>query len=390
MKRDGKPALGEEILRKLTVREDLTTMSYAELVDDFRSMPNLEEFKPTNICKVDPRNGDRVIYSPMRARRPTELKPRRHVTVRLERIHCPVCEGETTGIIDVAPLSDGYTFINKNMFPVVSYDFPGDRQPVTYEPAVEKRKLLGTYSQGGHWLQWFSNRHHVDLHNMPVEDIEVVLSRLAAFEGFLLSAKESNMPAWTDPSGKRNYGFVGIIRNYGSLGGASLAHGHMQITHTNIIPRAILDDRDFLAENGRTFAEFMTSENPSYLNIREFTGGLRLMVPYFMKRPFAAVMAFADCEACSLHQLDAERLKGLAEGLHAVTRALKVILEERLERSFSYNLVFHNGPSGCLYVEVLPHSQEWGGFEHMGWFICQATPAQAADGYREAFEELGI
>ena len=75
MKREREPALGEEILRKLTVREDLTTMSYAELVDDFRSMPNLEEFKPTNICKVDPRNGDRVIYSPMRARRPPSSSP---------------------------------------------------------------------------------------------------------------------------------------------------------------------------------------------------------------------------------------------------------------------------------------------------------------------------
>ena len=272
--------LSEETLAALTRNRNLSELSYEQIIDDFRAMEELEKFRPTGICRVDPRNGDRVIYSPMRSRRPTQFNVHKHITVRIEPIDCPVCNGETSTIIDIQPLSKGYTFINKNIFPVVSYDYPSEKQPKTHEPAEEKHKMLGTYAQGGHWLQWISSFHEMDLHNMPVEDIAVVLSRLALFEGKLLKGKRSNMPVWTDTEGRKFYGFVGIIRNFGQMGGASLAHGHLQITHTNVIPKAIIDDREYYVRNNRSFSD----NRPSLFASSRAMGMLAAEVlPYFCR-----------------------------------------------------------------------------------------------------------
>ncbi len=382
--------LAQEKLKELTASPDLTELSYADLVDDFRQIPQLADYRPTGICRVDPRNGDRVIYSPKRGSRPTELRSRRHVTSRLEHVPCPVCEGNTTLAIDVARLSRGFTFINKNAYPIVSYDFPGNEQPATHEPDVDRHRQIGTYAQGGHWLQWLSTIHDADFHNMEIEDITIVLKRLAVFEGHLLRSPGSNMPVWTGPLGRKFFGFVCIIRNYGTLGGASLAHGHLQIAHTNVLPRAILDDRNYFAANKRSFGDLMLSENPAYLNIRDFGDRIRFCVPYFMKRPYSSIIIPKDHTKSCLHQLDEQEIGLLAVALSTVTRGVKYILEELLDRAFAYNLVFHNGPVGTMYIEVVPHSQEVGGFEQMGWYICQSTPVASADVYREAFRELGI
>ncbi|MDZ7816655.1 MAG: hypothetical protein U5N86_11870 [Planctomycetota bacterium] len=211
-------------------------------------------------------------------------------------MQCPVCSGNTTGIIDIAELSQGHTFINKNMFPIFSYDYEGAKQPSTHEPTVDRDRKVGTYCQGGHWLQWLSTEHDADLHNMTVGDIAIVLSRLAAFEGKLMGSRTSNLPVWTGLDGDRYHGFVGIIRNFGQLGGASLAHGHLQIVHTNVLPRAVLDDRNFFGRQGCSFGEYMLKENAQYLNVRATSSGrFQASCPLiFMKRPSYAMIVCTD------------------------------------------------------------------------------------------------
>ena len=58
-------------------------------------------------------------------------------------------------------------------------------------------------------------------------------------------------------------------------------------------------------------------------------------------------------------------------------------------REVAYNLVFHNGVAGGLYVEVLPWMQERGGYESLGLGLCEGTPESAAERVRRFLRERG-
>jgi hypothetical protein len=40
----------------------------------------------------------------------------------------------------------------------------------------------------------------------------------------------------------------------------------------------------------------------------------------------------------------------------------------------AYNVVTNNGPGCGLYFEFLPYTQEIGGFEYLGLYLCQGNP----------------
>ncbi|MFN2351701.1 MAG: hypothetical protein ABR497_07110, partial [Kiritimatiellia bacterium] len=54
----------------------------------------------------------------------------------------------------------------------------------------------------------------------------------------------------------------------------------------------------------------------------------------------------------------------------------------------SFNILVHNAPGGGLYFEFLPFTQEYGGFERLGLFVCQSAPRPAAVNLRTVFQSL--
>jgi hypothetical protein len=52
----------------------------------------------------------------------------------------------------------------------------------------------------------------------------------------------------------------------------------------------------------------------------------------------------------------------------------------------AYNITVSNGPGAGLYCEFLPYTQETGGFEHLGLWVCQDTPNRVAPTLRDAIE----
>jgi hypothetical protein len=72
----------------------------------------------------------------------------------------------------------------------------------------------------------------------------------------------------------------------------------------------------------------------------------------------------------------------MAEALREMTGALALLMDLR-RVGFDYNIAFHTGPVGLLYIEILPYSQPLGGFEHLGHYLCQEEPASAARAYRK-------
>jgi galactose-1-phosphate uridylyltransferase len=335
--------------------QDIETTSLSTLVRLFREEERLLGFLPDGVYQVDPRSGDRVLYNSSRARRPHDNQaPAR---ARGEAVRCAICQGDTTGIVDAVPLSEGFTFINKNLFPVL-YPLAG-KEGVAW---------------GMHFLQWTSSLHDQDWHNMLPEDLSIVVARLAALERVLL----------TDPEGE-GARFVSIIKNYGRKVGGSLEHGHQQIVFGNVMPRRVADLCRFEEVRGETFAAHLLRESPADLVISDY-GSAVLLVPYFMRRPYDMMLLVKDTSKQHLYELSCDELGAVARGWHEATRAIHVLMPA-VGREIAYNVLTHNGPGAGLHFEFLPFTQEEGGLEKLGLHVCQQSPAEAADGIRQALGE---
>ena len=359
-------------LQRLVQAERVEALSFSALVELFRDEIGAQGFLPDGVCQIDPRNNDRVLFNTSRARRPHDNRP---ASTEDPQSHftCVVCQGRTTGIVDIAPLTSGYTFINKNLYPSL---YPhGEGAPDT-SVSQERRAAESERTPFGlHFLQWTSSFHDRDWHNMPLAERVVVLQRLAALERKLLTQDDD------DVSSGGSSRFVLIIKNFGRLVGGSLAHGHQQIALSNILPRRIQDDEHFEQERGEKFSAFLKRENPTDLIVRDY-GPAQLVVPYFMRRPFDMMLLVKDVAKGHLFELSLPEITAVAEGWHDALRAIHWIMP-RIGKEIAYNVVTHNGPGAGLYFEFLPYTQEMGGFEHLGLFVCQGSPSDAANRLRD-------
>jgi galactose-1-phosphate uridylyltransferase len=358
--------------------EDAGKAGFNGLLKSITADPDIARNKPLSHFQIDPRNGDRIVYSEARARRPHDTKKLEEVGARCNvplQSGCVVCEGKTTSTVDVAPTSEGFTFINKNLFPVT---YPFDEEPSGQDPFSR----TGQQAIGLHFLQWPSNLHDKDLDNMPLEDTLIVLKRLCLLEKSLLHFAGQGMPPSHKLMDGDHYGYIGVIKNVGRLVGGSLVHGHHQIVHTNIKPRKLLDDQRFKEQQGVGFSQYLLEYNPREYCIKEYQGGVVLLVPYFMRRPLEAMILFGDGSKDCLHHLNDNELYSLGEALRDVMAALKILMP-RMGRELAYNWVIHEGDVGGMYVEVLPWTQEMGGYEQLGMYLCQGHPQSTANYYRE-------
>jgi len=364
-------------LEKLIENRDISEIDIDRLFDLFRNDDDLPSHAPDAVCQIDPRDGALVVYNSQRARRPHDNElPGENRGKQEKKKVCPVCEGSTTGIVDVANLSKGYTFINKNLFPVLFP--PPEVNPVwLVEPLYPDPSHHGRVSYGMHFLQWTSTFHDRDWHNMPLEDLRIVLERLAALEKKLLYNTEGYMPPSSQwRSQKETCGFVSIIKNYGAPVGGSLEHGHQQISWSNIMPRSFYNNWRFFTRHRQFFSSYLLQCNPPELKIKDY-GEAVLLVPYFMKRPFNMMLIMHDVGKQYLSELGKGEIEAAAEGIGDAIRLIREIMP-KIGKETAYNMLVHNGPGAGIYFEFLPFTQETGGFEHLGMWICQGTPSQAA------------
>ena len=378
-------ALTPEQIEAILESTDIGELSMSDIAERFRRENGMAAAAPDGLWACDPRTGTLVVFNPARARRPHDWSaaPEKAESAK----PCPICEGKTTGILDVHPLSEGVTFINKNLFPCFYPHTGGTAAPQTVVPGKGAPANIATSNtaSGLHFLQWTSSVHRRDWHNLPPEDAAIVLRRLAALEHKLLTESEGLMPETTEYNpGCRTFGFVSIIKNYGAPVGGSLAHGHQQIVHSNLMPAALHNDREFLLRTGQSFAAHLQGETPASLVVRDL-GAARLLVPYYMKRPYQSVAVPSDTRKRFLFELTDAELSSLAALWCDAVRAMVEILP-RLGKDAAYNVLIHNGPSGGLYIEFLPYSQETGGYERLGLYVCHETPEVAAETLRRFFQ----
>ncbi|MBI9043970.1 MAG: hypothetical protein JEZ06_05770 [Anaerolineaceae bacterium] len=379
--------LSKEKLNILIQSENIKELSYPEIINYFQAEKEYAKSVPDNIFQIDPRNDERILFSSSRAKRPHDNQPKKNTDLKSNNM-CVICEGNTTKILDYALLSEGFTFINKNLFPAV---YP-EINPVEIESA-DSLYTNGFPVHGLHFLQWTSSFHDQDWHTMPIQDLEIVMQRLSFLEKHLLisssdyltglktSEKEGTIDQYNINPGKYP-GYVSIIKNVGRLVGGSLSHGHQQIVFSNTIPRRILDNWRFEKEHGEYFSTFLLRENPSSLMIKEYPHAV-LVVPYFMRRPYDMILILKDTHKQYMHELSAGEINSIAQGWHDALLSIHRIMPQ-IGREIAFNVVTHNGPGAGLYFEFLPYTQETGGFEHLGLFICHANPQLTASNIRNS------
>ncbi len=362
-----KPSLKKEDLLDVIQSEKIESASWQQVTEWFRAERGLADFAPDGVCQVDPRDGSMVIYNASRAKRPHDNRSTNPPVNQSKS--CPICEGKTTGVLDIEPLSSGFTFINKNLFPCVyPFDKPDKRSVLAPETTAQ-----GGFVHGLHLLQWTSSEHDRDWHNMPLEDLVIVIDRLAALEKWLLEQSEE-MPAtapWNDGD-RRSCGFVSIIKNVGAPVGGSLTHGHQQIVLSNTMPTGTFNNWRFKEKHHETFSEFLQRENAKNLEIVDY-GESVLLVPYFMKRPYFAMLLNRDTAKQHLWELTAQERRAVAKGWSAMAAAYTDMLPQ-MGREAAYNVLVHTGPGAGVYLEFLPFTQETGGYEQLGLWVCQGEP----------------
>jgi galactose-1-phosphate uridylyltransferase len=371
--------IDRETLAQILRTEDIETLPFSELLRSFRE--EITKSLPDGVCQVDPRNGDRILFASARTRRPHDNLPEPANGREAERV-CTICQGNTTGVIDVADLSEGFTFINKNLYPIL---YPWEASRVMMDKVDHDPGPRGRMACGLHFIQWTSSLHDKDWHNMPLADCIVVMQRLAALERKLLTGSQEIFPSvesWGDRSDNRC--FVLIIKNHGHLVGGSIAHGHQQIACSNILPQRFRDGWRFEQDHGETFSTYLIRENPADFLVRDY-GSAVLLVPYFMRRPYDMMLLMKDASKKHLHELTEIEIEAVAEGWHDAIRAIRAIMPT-IGRETAYNVVTHNGPGAGLYFEFLPYVQEIGGAEHLGLFICQGNPKSVTGQIREYLE----
>ena len=359
--------LSIETLEKITRCKDLAGLSPDDFKTLFLEEKNISQFAPDGFCQQDPRNGDWIVYNSARARRPHDNKTINAQT--LEAKPCLICSGQTTQVLDVAQLSEGVTFINKNLYPILYPD--GRFAEKGFEPQADLGFGKGRAAHGFHFLQWTSSYHDKDWQNMPLADRVIVLQRLALLEEKLLS-----IPGM----------YVSIIKNYGQLVGGSLVHGHQQVAASNILPNRFSQDKKFMEETGEVFSAYMLRENPDELLIRDY-GPAVLLTPYFMRRPYDMFLILKDTTKSCLHSLNKDELAAVANGWRDAIRIMLSVMP-RIGKETAYNVTTHNGPGAGLYFEFLPYTQEMGGFEHLGLYLCQGNPLGSTQTTRELLSEF--
>lgn len=360
-------------LDKASIKEKIDSsaisdLNYEQLHQCFHDELGQSTFLPDGLLQIDPRTNDRVIYSSARSKRPHDNKievEKQNETELLSR-PCVICEGKITGIVDLAELSEGFSFINKNLYPVLF--------PKIIEIDDPEKIAAGKTVYGMHFLQWTSSIHDRDWHNMPLSDCVIALERLAALEKQLIELNDPHMPnnqtLFNDPKGRR--GFVAIIKNYGSLVGGSLIHGHQQIAFCNTMPRRLRDNWIFKQTQNENYSDYMLRENPEDLTIKKYPGA-KLIVPYFMRRPFDMQLLVENTQKAYLFELSAKEIQSVSQALSDGIRLIRTAMQ-KLGRELAYNIIVHNGPGAGLYLEFLPYTQEFGGYEHLGLILCQSTP----------------
>ena len=357
------PRLAEEKLEGLDAKKKYP---YMERATSYWNVAHIAKTLNSGgeLSAIDPRTGTTTLYAPRRANRPRIFNAD----------GCKICEGDTTQVIARKKLGlDLYSFANFNLF--------GFLNPNSCADSTNGIRVKGV------GLMVWPTTQHKDIHQLSPDENTVSFELLSELERELQQTSgDSGFNKVEYPDGPR-HGYVQIIKNTGRAVGGSIEHGHYQLGFLNIPPKRIVDDMKFMKRrNGRSFVRSLAGEldKNKDLEIADY-GRVISVVPPFMRRPLEVIIMPKDLSKENLSSGE-DLSKDFAKAATDVSRSLYHLMPA-MGREFAFNMVFHTGPIGTMYIEVLPYTQEDGGFERAGLNVCQSLPRESARLHRDCIEK---
>ncbi|GAB2268015.1 hypothetical protein Dimus_002993 [Dionaea muscipula] len=322
--------------------------------------------------RKDKINNRWVIFSPARAKRPSDLKSQYPTTTNQSQ-ECPFCVGHEDECapeifrVPVESKSDWKIRVIQNLYPALSRDIEPD--PDGQDP--DGSGVIKGF--GFHDVVIESPTHPVHLPDLSASEVGDVL--LAYRKRILQLAAVGSIK------------YVQVFKNYGSSAGASMSHSHSQIIALPIIPSNASARLEAMREYFHQSKKCILCEVPSKeLLIDESTHFVSIA-------PFAATYAFEIWiiprdHSSHFHHIDNEKAIDLGDLLKLLLTKMSLQLNNP-----PYNMMIHTSPLEMTepeltcshwFIQIVPHLTVLGGFEvGTGCYINSVFPEDAAQVLRE-------
>ncbi|XP_028761263.1 ADP-glucose phosphorylase [Neltuma alba] len=317
-----------------------------------------------------------VIFSPARAKRPSDFKSKSPTNPNPSQQKCPFCIGQehecAPEIFRVPPDNPDWTIrVIQNLYPALSRNL---REPSVSRP-VSSREIGNCVLDGFgfHDVVIETPVHSVQLSDLSPEQIGQVL---------LTYKKRTEQLA-----GHESIKYVQVFKNHGASAGASMSHSHSQILALPIIPPTVssrlANMKDYFEQTGKCCICQIGSED---LVIHASTNFISL-VPYAATFPFE-IWIVPRYHSAHFHELDAEKAIDLGGLLKLMLMKMAIQLNNP-----PFNFMIHTGPLRCQgsetayahwFLQIIPQLTGIGGFElGTGCYINPVFPEDAATVLRE-------
>ncbi|KAA8519045.1 hypothetical protein F0562_016181 [Nyssa sinensis] len=318
-----------------------------------------------------------VLFSPARARRPSDLKSKSHPNSN-NQSECPFCVGHehecAPEIFRVPPDSgsDWKVRVIQNLYPALCRDLELPSLPHISDPNLNYGDVALS-GFGFHDVVIESPVHQVHLSNLsPIEVGEVLLAYKKRIEQ--LQRHDSIK-------------YVQVFKNYGASAGASMSHSHSQIMALPVIPPTVSTRinsmKEYFDQTGKcSLCEIQRDD----LLVDESTHFISIV-------PFAATFPFETWiipryHSAHFHELDGEKAVDLGGILKLMLRKMCLQLNDP-----PFNFMIHTSPLEVSplqlpyahwFLQIVPQLTEVGGFERgTGCYINPVFPEDAAKVLRE-------
>lgn len=329
--------------------------------------------------RKDPVNNRWVIFSPARAKRPTDFKAKSPQNPN-SNSSCPFCIGNEHECapeifrVPLDPKSDWKIRVIQNLYPALSRDIGNKKE---CDPHGEMRCVgdLGRVVTGFgfHDVVIESPFHSVQLQDLDPREVgEVLLACKKRIE----QIKEYDLIK-----------YVQVFKNHGASAGASMSHSHSQLLALPVIPPTVSarinSVKEYFDQTGKCC---LCEVQPKDLQI-DVTTHFISIVPFAATFPFE-IWIIPQNHSSHFHELDNEKAVDLGGLLKLTLRKISVQLNNP-----PFNFMIQTAPLEVTdtqlaythwFLQIIPQLAGVGGFEiGTGCYINSVFSEDAAKVLRE-------
>ncbi|KAF8398591.1 hypothetical protein HHK36_017522 [Tetracentron sinense] len=377
LKKSGNDAFGRDLLGCWRVKKKVSVQRSKDFFPKFQIVS--EEFCVR--CRSPGMRKDTVtnrwvIFSPARARRPSDFKSKSPANPNPKPSECPFCIGHEHECapeifrIPPDPTSDWKIRVIENLYPALSRDHK--LLPLLQNPNPNSQDFALT-GFGFHDVVIETPLHSVTLSDLSPPEVADVL----------LAYKERIQQLGRHELIK----YVQVFKNHGASAGASMSHSHSQIMALPIVPPTVSARLDSMKEYfDRTGKCSLCEIRSEELLIDESTHFISI-VPFAASFPFEIWVIPRD-HSSHFHELSNEKAVDLGWLLKLMLLKLSLQLNDP-----PFNLMIHTSPLQVnasqlsyshWFLQIVPQLTGVGGFEiGSGCYINPVFPEDAAKVLRE-------